>query len=94
MQLPQSYTAMQQSTSRMSCSKCCFAANCRVWSAWPEQRMVMLQLTGFDVVNTWEYPSQPLQIKHVSISSYPDLFFALQVWTGAAVLCHDLPTSP
>ena len=39
------------------------------------------QITGFDVVNTWEYPGQELQIKHVSLSSYPDLFYALQVCT-------------
>ena len=40
-------------------------------SVWP-------QIIGFDVINTWEYPGQELQIKHVSMSSYPDLFYALQ----------------
>ena len=39
------------------------------------------QITGFDVVNTWEYPGQELQIKHVSLSSYPELYYALQVCT-------------
>lgn len=44
-----------------------------------EHTDVVSQVIGLDVVNVWEYPEEELTIKRVDPTSYPELFFALQV---------------